>query len=157
MVVLAFLIGISIGAEYLSAYLYSFSSGINRGIVNPAIRQNKVEDPAVSIANKNDFHNKLGLIIKADQDIESAIQLLNKYKPGDSNYDTAVNNLTGVEQIRSSAITSYNEAADNPDKVRDLDSWMPKIIVLSAIPADNAQAITFLQNEVSQLQYYNHQ
>src|SRR5580765_7311856 len=64
-------------------------------VVNPQLRQNKIDDPDTTIANKSDFHNKLGLIIKADQDVITDLNLLSKYSKTDANYDTALNNLTG--------------------------------------------------------------
>lgn len=121
-------------------------------VVNPQIRQNKIDDPNTTIANKADFHNKLGEIITADQNILTDLHMLHRYSPNDPNYDTTVNNLMGVEQIRAQAINAYNSEADNPDKGKDLDAWMPKHIDVSSIPASDAEAETFLQNEINTLQ-----
>ena len=126
-------------------------------VVNPQLRQNKIDDPDTTIANKSDFHNKLGLIIKADQDVITDLNLLSKYSKTDANYDTALNNLTGVEQIRSQAINSYNAKADNPDTGKDLDSWMPKHVDVKLLPADDQQTIAYLNQEIVQLDAaYNH-
>lgn len=125
-------------------------------VLNPQIRQNKIDNPNVTIANKADFHNKLGLIIKADQDIVAQLDLLSQYKPGDPNYDSALRDLAGIKQIRTATINDYNAAADNPDKGKDLDSWMPKHIVGVTIPADPNNATNTLNREIDELQSYNH-
>jgi hypothetical protein len=57
-------------------------------------------------------------------------------------------------QIRASSIGTYNADADNPDINRDMESWLPRHIDDSTLPADDALAITFVQNEIKTLQGY---
>lgn len=126
-----------------------------RDIVNPQVRQNMTLDPAKTIADRQDFHNKLSEIISTDQNIIIQINQIERCEaqtPICSNDDTLTNNLTGVEQIRNTAINAYNAKAANPDDTKYLESWMPKVINAAALSADYGQAKTDLQTETNNLQ-----
>lgn len=140
-----------------SYFLDVFDINAHTTIVNPAIRRAQVEDPLTSIANKAEYHNKLGYVIKADQDIVSQLAVLQQISKSDPNYDIQLNNLIGIEQIRSQAITSYNAISDNPDKNRDRDPWLPQTIDAASIPSNSTDATYALNQEITYLNLaYNH-
>ena len=119
----------------------------------PQIRQNKIDDPDTTIANRKDFHSKIGEIIAADQNVQTDLDALVRcQKTNCANVDRLTNELIGVEQIRSNAINAYNAQSDNPDVGKDRETWMPKHIDVRSIPTDNSQAQQFLQDEISHLQ-----
>ena len=141
---LATIIWIGIIAALVTlASIYTFVAlKAQHDIVNPQVRQNMVDDPARSIAVKQDFHSKLSFIISADQNVLDALSCIN-------NCDGM--QLGGLKQIRNKAISDYNAASDNPDTGKYRDSWMPKHIDGASLPAD-PEAMILLQNEIKTLQ-----
>ena len=124
-----------------SYQLDAFGLRMQRDIVNPQIRRNMVDDPATTIQNRKDFHNKIAEIINADNNILV-----------DLNNGITGNELVGVEQIRATAINAYNANAGNPDLSKDMESWMPKSIDMTPLPAKTSDAETMLNNEIATLQ-----
>ena len=121
--------------------LDAFGLRMQHDIVNPQIRRNMVDDPATTIQNRKDFHNKIAEIINADNNILV-----------DLNNNVTGNDLVGVEQIRATAINAYNANAGNPDLSKDMEPWMPKSISMTPLPAKTSDAETMLNNEITTLQ-----
>ena len=118
-----------------------FELNTQHNVINPLVRRNMVDDPATTIQNRKDFHNKIAEIISADNNILV-----------DLNNGIAGNELVGVEQIRVTAINAYNANAGNPDLSKDMEPWMPKSIDMTPLPAKTSDAETILNNEITQLQ-----
>lgn len=126
---------------------------VQHDVVNPQVRQNIIDDPATTIQNRRDFHNKIGLIISADQNVLTDLNALARcHKSQCADEDRLLNEMIGVEQIRSNAINAYNAQADNPDVNKDREPWMPKHIDVKSIPADDTQAQQFLYDEIDAMQ-----
>lgn len=131
-----------------------FDLRMQRAVINPEIVKNKIDAPNNVIGDNTDFHTKLGLIVKTDNDIISTLNMLKKYKPGDPMYDQLQQNLAGQEQIRSSAITGYNAMATNSMKQHHMDPNLPSSVSTDPLPADDGQVITKLTQEISDLGPY---
>jgi hypothetical protein len=145
-------IGIAILTIIVIGFLSAFALKVQHDVVNPQIRQNLIDDPATTIANRRDFHEKLAEIIDADQNVLTDLDALTRCTATTCDMTTMNNNLIGVEQIRADAINAYNAQADNPDVNKDMEKWMPKHIDATSIPANTGQATQFLQNEIDTLQ-----
>lgn len=121
--------------------LDAFGLRMQHNIVNPQIRRNMVDDPATTIQNRKDFHSKISEILNADNNILV-----------DLNNSVTGNDLVGVEQIRATAINAYNANAGNPDLSKDMETWMPKSIAMTPLPAKISDAEAVLNNEITTLQ-----
>lgn len=110
---------------------------IDRTYFYPQQRQNTIQDPNRSIANKQRFHDELATILQTDENVQSASQAVQNFK---DNHPQPWNDATNAEynntyniyqqqlQARQSAISVYNADASNPDVNRDMDSCEPKHI-----------------------------
>lgn len=121
----------------IGAGITAFSMYVNRNMVNPQERQNQVEDPSRSIANRQFFHNEISSILSTDRQIDAANQALTDFKaahprPWDdsvsASYDQTYAMYQQLQQIRDGDIGDYNSASSNPDIGRDRDSCLPKHI-----------------------------
>lgn len=107
---------------------------IDRTFLYPQIRQNTIQNPDRSIANRKMFHDELSAILAADQNIETQQQVITQFKQDNpkpwndfaqQQYSDLQTQLVGLEQIRQSDIATYNASSNNPDTGRDRDSWLP--------------------------------
>jgi len=130
-----------IGLMVVGYQLDAFGLRMQHDVVNPQIRQNMVDDPAITIQNRKDFHSKIAEIISADNNILV-----------DLNNNVSGNDLVGVEQIRATAINAYNANAGNPDLSKSMEPWMPKSITMTPLPSKTGDATTALNNEITALQ-----
>lgn len=146
------LIMVTIAIIIVCAGLMVFALKVDHDVMYPQVRQNIVDDPGTSIKNRQDFHTKLAEIVSTDHHCITYMQILNSMSQNDPDRSRLLNNLLGVENIRSQAISDYNAAAKNPDLAKDMESWMPKSIHADPIPSDDIQAVLFLQKEADDLQ-----
>lgn len=141
--------------------MIAFSLKVQHDVVNPAVRQNLVDDPQRSIDVRNGFHTKLAEIISADNNISALINQMKQYRAShpdwqnDNYYAQLELQLSGNQQIRSSAIADYNAYADNPDNGKFRDSWLPAQIDTQPLPADEESMLRTLSNEILTLSTAN--
>jgi hypothetical protein len=140
LIVIAWIVGI-LFVIIVATGITLFALKLHNDVLNPQIRKNIINDPATTIANRKDFHNKIAEIISADNNILV-----------DLNNNVTGNDLVGVEQIRATAINAYNANAANPDLSKDMEPWMPKNIELTPLPKDIGKDSTLLNSEIDTLQ-----
>lgn len=107
---------------------------IDRTVFYPQIRQNTIQNPDRSIANRKMFHDELSAILAADQNIQKQEQVITQFKSDNpkpwsdvaqQQYGDLETQLVGLQQIRQEDIATYNAASSNPDMGRDRDTWLP--------------------------------
>lgn len=134
--------------------LGAFFLKVQHDAINPVIRQNLVDDPQRSIDVRSGFHTKIGEVIAADNNITSLINQMKRYRndhpnwQNDNYYAQLEIQLSGNEQIRSSAIADYNQYADNPDTGTFRDTWLPSQIDTTPLPADESSILRTLSGEI---------
>lgn len=148
---------IAIGLMVLATLCEATNYALNRSFLFPQIRENMNEDPARSLARRQQYHTLLNDIITDDGSVIGdikAIQSCSATTCTTSKTDTLETYLVGLEGLRSTNAGEYNALSDNPDNERDRDYWMPKHLDLAPIPADNDAATVFLTQEMATLSTY---
>lgn len=128
-------IGLSILAVIVVLVILGVSGYlIERTVFYPQIRQNTIQNPDRSIANRKMFHDELAAILAADQNIQKQEQVIAQFKSDNpkpwsdmaqQQYGDLETQLVGLQQIRQEDIATYNAASSNPDTGRNRDAWLP--------------------------------